>query len=310
MNSLLQPTADGSLTLWDEETSQHYHNRAGAYTESLENYVYPSGLERLFQDVSGKIKPSIHLNMLDACFGLGYNTFSLIKTVLEHPQQPTGTLLIDAIELNPKLLPFWSEILSFHEYKSLQSIKTALEHNIYYQTFEKPLEISLKLRPRLDLSLIFHFMDLRVFTRDLVKKYQNTLAETSPLYDLIYHDPFSPHQVPHLWTIELFKQYQHLLKQNGRLLTYSRAGAVLGALQTLGYHVYRTPGVGSKNGGTLAALQLLSSEAQACARATALFEEEVDIHYCRKGVPYRDLKNGIQDAKILLQNRLQEQNRI
>ncbi len=72
-------------------------------------------------------------------------------------------------------------------------------------------------------------------------------------FDAVFHDPFSPASMPELWTLELFAHYARLLdKPHGKLLTYSTAAAVRGALQQAGFQVYKTPALGGKLGGTIA----------------------------------------------------------
>lgn len=56
-------TEDNSLTCFHSETGELYHNRAGAFTEALKNYVEPA------LAMSDALKRE-RLDVLDACFGL------------------------------------------------------------------------------------------------------------------------------------------------------------------------------------------------------------------------------------------------
>lgn len=164
-----EKTGDGSLSCRDKETGQLCHNRAGAALEALKNYTEPAGLlellqsqERLFQtegqygeekaaeeepkevreakSLSGVAnlekagipqRPTIRL--LDACYGLGYNTWVTADFLLRHVNEPF-TLSVVAIERLPDII---QESPLIFDHPSLSFLKSKLspsEHNIYYRT--------------------------------------------------------------------------------------------------------------------------------------------------------------------------------
>ena len=68
-------TEDGSYTLYSKKYEQHFHSvKAGAVNESLSKHVIPA-LNFSKNDNSKE------LNILDICFGIGYNTFSTIDYI-------------------------------------------------------------------------------------------------------------------------------------------------------------------------------------------------------------------------------------
>ncbi|NJK36089.1 MAG: hypothetical protein HC919_14760, partial [Oscillatoriales cyanobacterium SM2_2_1] len=68
MDSLrLYPTADGSLTFFSELFQEAFHSLHGAKQESEIKYVLATGLPQRAQQQS-------RLQVLDVCYGLGFNT--------------------------------------------------------------------------------------------------------------------------------------------------------------------------------------------------------------------------------------------
>ena len=70
-------TEDGSIGLYSYADKDVYHSKFGALTEAWEKFVLPSNINNLI-----KIKPEI--NVLDLCYGIGYNTKALMSYVIEN----------------------------------------------------------------------------------------------------------------------------------------------------------------------------------------------------------------------------------
>lgn len=68
-------TDDGSIGLFSGDVNDVFHSRYGALTEAYEKFVLPSGFDKYLQD-------SQQLNVLDICYGIGYNTKALINEIL------------------------------------------------------------------------------------------------------------------------------------------------------------------------------------------------------------------------------------
>src|SRR6185437_5106269 len=81
-------------------------NSAGAYTEALRNYYEPSNAAALIQR-GGR------LQILDACYGLGYNSLVLLTELIR--ADVGGTIDITAIERDPEILKYAPQVLS-HDY--------------------------------------------------------------------------------------------------------------------------------------------------------------------------------------------------
>ncbi len=284
-----QITDDGSLTLKDEETGELYHNRAGAYTEALVNFVEPLNLLPLASQRR-------QLAFLDVCFGLGYNTFTLLNE-LANLDPETDSIKVVAIEKFQKPLLYISRVLADRRFQRLMKQISSqapglLQGNFGIYTFTLPCK-SRSVRVHFDLLQ----GDLRQVVPSMVPKY-------GKVFDGIFHDPFSPRRVPELWTIDLFECYRKLLfEPTGTVVTYSAASAVRSAFQKCGMCVFRTTAVGEKNGGTLV---VLPSNAANETNRLPLLDEESQKLLGRAGVPYRD-SNFCKSSKEIEQAREAEQ---
>ena len=246
-------TEDGSLSWHDTQLDELCHNRAGAYTEAMTQYAQPL----LAQPCTDP------LNVLDACFGLGYNTWAIWQLALTLGKNVITT----AIELDPKMWPRAITMLQQPCFDTLNRILNVSEHKIYYQTQQDASLVEVKVQagqwftalqqvldnnwtigsqiiwlitgPQCELKLHGHVADL--------------LRLTLPLgLNAICHDAFSWRKVPHLWTAALFTRYRQALLPTGIVLTYSRATLVKQTLADAGFLLELTPRLGRKKGGLLA----------------------------------------------------------
>ena len=70
-------TNDGSVGLFSAEANDIYHSTYGALTEAYEKFILPSNFENYFRKNS-------EIKILDICFGIGYNSKSLINLLLDY----------------------------------------------------------------------------------------------------------------------------------------------------------------------------------------------------------------------------------
>ena len=68
-------TNDGSVGLYSNDYNDIYHSVNGAYTEACEKFIIPADLEYYFSNDC--------INVLDICYGIGYNTKSLLQKFFE-----------------------------------------------------------------------------------------------------------------------------------------------------------------------------------------------------------------------------------
>jgi tRNA U34 5-methylaminomethyl-2-thiouridine-forming methyltransferase MnmC len=294
---------DGSLTLEDPGTGEYFHNKAGAFEEAWFQYVLPSNFMRLMQNQT-------EINVLDACFGLGYNSWCFLKEVLNLAPMywPNGgSIKVWAIEKDVSLLQFYPHVLSLSAFETLKPFYTPCEHNVYYQTQAIPSQKCVKIlegtEKGVHISVTFVAMSLRWTDGDWP-----FLKSVLPLSgDLVFHDPFSPRKMPALWTLELFQQYFEWLKpteckpEPGRLLTYSSANAVRGALRQSGFQIFQTTPLGAKTRGGLCGLASLESElnSETLGEGLSAFSEStLETLNGIGGIPYRDLSSELTPDDI------------
>ena len=272
-------TEDGSLTCREPLTGELYHNRAGAYTEALDNYVKTC-------DITERIKKQNKIVILDSCFGLGYNSFVFIDRLLqclkENKFEHVSCHIVgidkdsDIINLLPQVLAqpqFYSfrQTINFDD-QTIKQMVNQLHQSAKYN-FNVPS------RMPLSVFLELKFADIRQVVLDLVS--------TDQKFDYIFHDGFSPRVMPELWTVDLFSQYSKLLKDSGRIVTYSSAYAVRGALKECGLEIRKTIALGDKSGGTIA-FKKNQPEIVDNQNIFFLSQEESARLLGRSGIPYRD----------------------
>ena len=73
-------TEDGSIGLYSYVDKDVYHSKYGALTEAWEKFVIPSGIDKL-------LNKKKNINVLDVCYGIGYNTKALISFVIDKNQK-------------------------------------------------------------------------------------------------------------------------------------------------------------------------------------------------------------------------------
>lgn len=197
-------TGDGSLTMFCRKTGEHYHStKDGAFSEALHKFVLPAWKYR----ISGRRR----ITVLDVCFGLGYNTFTLLWFLKSQGYQ--GKLRILSPELDTALL---SGLGSFVYPAEFSDLAPVIQSVVEKGGFSGP-----------GLSLEVIASDARVF-----------LEHFAGQVDVVFHDPFSPVHNPSLWTREYFSALRRVASPDLLLTTYSTATAVRMGLFENGFHVY------------------------------------------------------------------------
>ena len=70
-------TLDGSVGLYSASDNDIYHSVYGALSEAYDKFICPANLNEFFEK-NNKIE------ILDICYGIGYNTKSFLKYFLEN----------------------------------------------------------------------------------------------------------------------------------------------------------------------------------------------------------------------------------
>lgn len=264
---VLEPTADGSMTMFSEDFGEWFHSRQGAYTEAYATYVEATNLASMAQAPT--------LTLLDVCYGLGYNTAAALETILR--VNPACRVRLVGLELDPRgprqavaggLIGGWPT--------PVQACLTDLA------------TLGQAQRPWLDATLLWGDARQRI----------QELEALEFQADVIFFDPFSPPHCPKLWTVEFIRRVAACLHPQGKLVTYSCAAAVRTAFQLAGLSIGPVSTAGRRWPGTLVQISSLG---------LAPLSAQAQAHLLtRAAVPYRDptLKDS---ADAIRQRRQQEQ---
>ena len=203
---------DGTYTAYSKEYDEHYHStKDGALNESLFKHVYPAF----------KIKQNLdEINILDICFGLGFNTLATIYYYKKN--NLTCKLNIYSPELDSDLIKSLKNFRFPKEFEEFENIICSLVDNEFYSD---------------------DFLNIELFlgdAREYVKEFKN-------FFDIIYQDAFSPSTNPSLWTKEYFADIQKACRQDAVLTTYSTALATRLALYENGFNLYLNSGEEFRN---------------------------------------------------------------
>jgi len=212
-------TKDGSNTLYSKEYSQHYHNcNDGALNESLSKHIIPA---------LNHHKMEKQINILDICFGLGYNTLATLYYIKKYNFDIKVNIY--SPELDAELLNSLIEFEYPVEFNSFKNIIKMIAKNGFY-TDQK--------------------CSITVFNGD-AREYLKQLQKDALEFDIVYQDPFSSEVNKNLWTVEYFTDIYKVLKDNGIITTYAIATPVRLSLYESGFNIYEIQN-GTKRKSTIA----------------------------------------------------------
>ncbi len=197
-------TKDGSYSLRSVFFQENFHSLLGALEETKSKFIATSNLQRF----KGK-----SLNVLDICFGLGYNSASLLDELIKQKSY----LNLYALEIDKKPLEYSLRNESFLKLwaPKVRTIFESLYRKDYFE--DQSFKCS-------------------VLWGDAREKIN--IIPSSIKFDLIYLDGFSPQKCPQLWTIEFLSKVTENLNSQGYLITYSSSAAVRKTLRNLGLEIF------------------------------------------------------------------------
>ncbi len=229
-------TADGSITLFNEEYQEAYHStKAGAYTESIHKFINPTKIVNF-----AKEKNLIYI--LDVGFGLGYNVATAINEIKKNSLK--SKVIIYSLEKDKKIL---EKLKRIPPPKELEDIYPKILQgefkniDIESQTFDSFVSKG----ENFELYIIFDD------ARNSIKK----LSKTNLKFDAVFWDAFSPKVNTELWTVNLFKLVKKLMNPKAILATYSASLAVRKGLMEAGFKIGLVEPVGRKSYSTVASLE-------------------------------------------------------
>ena len=257
-NNYFVLTDDGSYSINSKEINhkiETLHTSTGAISEAFEKFIKPM-----------KFDYSSDIAILDICAGLGYNSSAAIDDFLKNSKN--SNLKIDMVEISSATLACGLLVPS--------PIKA---HDITRKAIEKELIKTDYAALELEKSEIPSNININVFIEDARQTVQNLDDNT---YDAIFLDPFSQNMAPELFSLDFFKEFRRIIKDNGIVATYTSSAPVRAAFIEADFYIGLGPIFGRKQGGTLA------SPSQEMLDTSLPKNDEIRIALSDVGIPFRD----------------------
>ena len=250
-------TEDGSYSINSKEINhkvETLHTSTGAISESFEKFIKPM-----------KFDYSKDIAILDICAGLGYNTSAAVADFIKNSDK---NLTIDMVEISKATLA--CGLLVPSPINEHDITKKAIENELIAQDYA---ELSL------ETTEIPENININVFIEDARQTVQNLDDNT---YDAIFLDPFSQNMAPELFSVEFFKEFRRVIKDDGIVATYTSSAPVREGFIEAGFYIGLGPIFGRKQGGTLASPnpQMLDYSLPK--------NDEIRIALSDVGIPFRD----------------------
>lgn len=275
-NDYFVKTDDGSYSIKSKEINhkvETLHTSTGAISESFEKFIKPLKLD-YGEDIA----------ILDICAGLGYNSSAAIDDFLKNSDGNTN-LHIDMLEISKPTLAAGLMVPSPIEAHDIT--KKAIEQSLIdcdYASLE------------LEETAIPENIDLKIHIDDARQVIQKLPDAT---YDAIFLDPFSQNMSPELVSVDFFKEFGRVIKENGIVCTYTSSAPVRMGFIEADFYVSLGPIFGRFQGGTLASLNpknLTKSLPK---------NDEIKMALSDVGIPFRDPNLNLS-SKEILDNRTEE----
>jgi tRNA U34 5-methylaminomethyl-2-thiouridine-forming methyltransferase MnmC len=208
----IQPTADGSHTLYSPIFDATYHSTHGAIQEAEVVFIHAALNYQLEQKKDD-------LSILEIGFGTGLN--ALMTYLATSDKKPS--IYYEAWEAYPIGLDLAAAINYPSALKISKEAKDAFIQ--MHHSIDKIQEI--RAAPSFQFQLRKDFFEA---------------IDAQAKFDIIYQDAFSPNVQPELWEEHFLQKLYTALKPNGVLTTYCAKGAFKRALKSVGFQVEALPG--------------------------------------------------------------------
>lgn len=206
----LRKSSDGSLSAYNERFDECYHSlKDGALNETLYKHIYPS-LEHIRSSFIALPNP---LYVLDICFGLGYNSLSLLAVLQKMGYK--GRVKIYSPEQDETL---FSTLRNFPYPDCIALYDKEIQQILYF--FESAACNTMNSYELVLESMIYEIFIYKGDAMDILD------SLPSNAFHIIYQDAFSPKKNPSLWSYEYFLILYRLLHLHGIITTYSQSSVV------------------------------------------------------------------------------------
>ncbi len=251
-------TDDGSYSINSKEINhkvETLHTSTGAISESFEKFIKPMKFN-YYEDIA----------ILDICAGLGYNTSAAIADFIKNSSK--ANLQIDMVEISKATLA--CGLLVPSPIPEHDITKKAIENELIKQNYANISYESCEIPENIDINV--YIDDARQTIQDLEDNY----------YDAIFLDPFSQNMAPELFSLDFFKEFRRVIKDNGIVATYTSSAPVRAGFIESGFYIGQGPIFGRKQGGSLA------SPNQEMLDKSLPKNDEIRIALSDVGIPFRD----------------------
>ena len=249
------------------------HTSTGAISESFEKFIKPL-----------KLNYDEDIAILDICAGLGYNTSAAIDDFLKNTDGSTN-LKIDLLEISKPTLAAGLMVPS--PIKAHDITKKAIENALLDCDYAS-LQLEDEVIPS-NIDLNIHIDD----ARQVIQKLEDNT------YDAIFLDPFSQNMSPELVSVDFFKEFRRVIKDNGIVCTYTSSAPVRMGFIEADFYVSLGPIFGRFQGGTLA------SPSPRNLTKSLPKNDEIKMALSDVGIPFRDPNLNLS-SKEILDNRTEE----
>jgi tRNA U34 5-methylaminomethyl-2-thiouridine-forming methyltransferase MnmC len=268
-------TDDGSYSINSKEINhkiETLHTSTGAISESFEKFIKPM-----------KFNYDEDIAILDICAGLGYNSSAAIADFIENSID--SSLTIDMVEISKATLA--CGLLVPSPIKEHDITKKAIEDELIAQDYATLSAEKTEIPSNITVN---------VFIEDARQTVQNLEDNT---YDAIFLDPFSQNMARELFSLEFFREFRRVIKDDGIVATYTSAAPIRAAFIESDFYIGQGPIFGRKQGGTLASPNPLMLD-------TSLPKnDEIRIALSDVGIPFRD-PNLNDESDTILERRTEE----
>ena len=196
---------------------------------------------------------------------MGYNSSAAIADFMKNSK---ANLTIDMVEISKATLAC-----------GLMVPSPIPEHDITKRAIEDELIAQDYATLHLEKAEIPENIDINVFIEDARQTVQRLEDNT---YDAIFLDPFSQNMAPELFSVEFFKQFRRVIKDDGIVATYTSAAPIRAGFIEADFYIGLGPIFGRMQGGTLA------SPNPEMLDWSLPKNDEIRIALSDVGIPFRD----------------------
>jgi chorismate dehydratase len=230
LNYKILKTEDATTSFWNEGFQEAYHSQVGAYREALEKHVQACNIAELASQ-------SNQIDILDVCFGLGYNTMVAIDEARK--VNPDVRINIIALENDFEILKKIGDL-------TVPRSISDLRDQIYQVNSIKDPEL-LFVYPCFNLE--GENFSLSIIMGDASSSI-DLLEDDS--FDAVFFDPFSPKVCPELWQASFIKSVVDKAKPGALISTYSSSRQAKDGFLASNCNIQEGPQCGRRTGGVLA----------------------------------------------------------